>query len=49
MFIEHLGFFFVFFFFVLHDQRLDLSYWFDSLISNMHSLKLFQMAFGGLA
>ena len=31
MFIEHLSF-------MLHDQRLDLSYWFDSLISSMHNL-----------
>ena len=29
MFVEHLGF-------VLHGQQLDLSYWFDLLVSNMY-------------
>ena len=42
MFVEHLGF-------ALHGQRLDLSYWFDLLVSNMYSLELFQIAFGGIA
>ena len=39
MFVEHVSF-------ALHDQRLDLSYWFELLISNMHNLELIQIAFG---
>ena len=37
--IEHLSF-------LLHDQRLELLYWFDLLIPNMHSLEPFQITFG---
>ena len=39
--IEHLSF-------VLHDQRLDLLYWFDLLIPNMYNLEPFRKVFGGL-